>query len=135
MKTGTLHHICIQTNQYEKSIGFYTKVLGFEIIKETANFHGRSYNTWLKLDSFLIEMQTPKIGGLFNDFDANREGIVHFCLYVDDIQGEYQRIKQLGSANFLSKNGEDIYQVEDGKLFKMTAPEGTIVEIRDNEGF
>jgi glyoxylase I family protein len=133
MKTKNLHHICIQTNNYQKSIGFYTKILGFEIVKETSNFHGRHYNTWLKLDTFLIEMQTPKIGELLNEFNPNTEGIVHFCIYVYDIQSEYQKIKQLG-CSFLSKNGEDIYKVEGGRLFKIIAPEGTIIEIRDNEG-
>lgn len=134
MKTRTLHHICIQTNKYEKSINFYTNILGFEIIKETSNFHGRYYNTWLKLASFMIEMQTPKMGELLNDFNPNNEGIVHFCIYIDDIQSEYQRIKQLGCTSFLSKNGEDIYKVEGGRLFKIAAPEGTIIEIRDNKG-
>jgi glyoxylase I family protein len=130
----TLHHICIQTNNYELSINFYTKILGFEIVKETSNFHGRRYNTWLKLDSCLIEMQTPKMGGVFNEFNRNAEGIVHFCMYLDDIQSEYQRMKQLGCTSFLSKNGEEIYEVEGGRLFKIAAPEGTIIEIRDNKG-
>jgi hypothetical protein len=64
----------------------------------------------------------------------NAEGIVHFCIYLDDIQSEYQRMKQLGYTSFLSKNGEDIYEVEGGRLFKIAAPEGTIIEIRDNKG-
>ncbi len=132
----TLHHICIQTNHYGLSINFYTKILGFEIVKETSNFHGRRYNTWLKLDSFLIEMQTPKrdIDARFNEFNRNAEGIAHFCIYLDDIQSEYQRMKELGCTSFLSKNGEDIYEVEGGRLFKIAAPEGTIIEIRDNKG-
>jgi glyoxylase I family protein len=92
--TRTLHHICIQTNEYEKSVSFYTKILGFEIVKETSNFHGRHYNTWLKLDSFLIEMQTPKMGELLSKFNLNTEGIVHFCIYCNDIQSAYQKIKQ-----------------------------------------
>lgn len=116
MKARALHHICIQTNKYEESIIFYTKVLGFEVIKETSNFHGRYYNIWLKLDSFMIEMQTAKKGDKLNEFSPNNEGIVHFCIYVDDIQSEYHRITQLGCDSFLSKNGEDIYEVEGGRL-------------------
>ena len=134
MKTRALHHICIQTNEYQKSISFYTKILGFEIVKETSNFHGRYYNTWLRLDSFMIELQTPKMGEVLNKFNHNNEGIIHFCIYVDNIQSEYQRIRQLGFTSFLSKNGEDIYKVEGGNLFKIVAPEGTIIEMRDNEG-
>ena len=134
MKTGTVHHICIQTNEYEKSVKFYTEILGFEIIKETKSFHNRYFNTWLQLDSFMIELQTGKIGEKLDEYNHRSEGIVHFCIYADNIQDEYQRLKKLGFSNFLSKNGEDIYRVENGYLFKITAPEGTIIEIRDTEG-
>jgi len=129
-----VHHICIQTNDYEKSLRFYTEILGFEIIKETKNFHNRNFNTWLQLGSFMIELQTGKNGEKFNEYNRLCEGIVHFCIYADSIQDEYKRLKKLGFSNFLSKNGEDIYKVENGYLFKITAPEGTIVEIRDTEG-
>ena len=130
----TVHHICIQTNDYEKSLKFYTEILGFEIIKETINFHKRYFNTWLQLGSFMIELQTGKAGEKLNEYDRQSEGIVHFCIYSDNIQDEYKRLKKLGFPNFLRKNGEDIYMVENGYLFKITAPEGTIIEIRDTEG-
>lgn len=130
----TVHHICIQTNDYEKSLKFYTEILGFEIIKETKNFHSRDFNTWLQLGSFMIELQTGKAGEKLNEYNRRGEGIVHFCICADNIQNEYQRLKRLGFSNFLRKNGEDIYMVENGYLFKITAPEGTIVEIRDSEG-
>lgn len=130
----TVHHICIQTNDYEKSLKFYTEILGFEIIKETKSFHSRNFNTWLQLGSFMIELQTGKAGEKLNEYNRQSEGIVHFCVCSDNIQDEYKRLKKLGFSNFLRKNGEDIYMVENGYLFKITAPEGTIVEIRDSEG-
>ncbi|MDV3428818.1 MAG: VOC family protein [Bacillota bacterium] len=129
-----IHHICIQTNKYEESLKFYKEILGFEIIKETKNFHNRDFNTWLQLGSFMIELQTGKINEKLNKYNRQSEGIVHFCIYTDSIQDEYNRLKKMGFSNFLSKNGEDIYNVENGYLFKITAPEGTIVEIRDTEG-
>jgi len=48
MSIKSLHHVCIQTEDYQESLKFYTDVLGFELVSETANFHGRDYNTWLK---------------------------------------------------------------------------------------
>jgi glyoxylase I family protein len=134
MKNKSVHHICIQTNEYEKSLNFYTEILGFQAVKETKNFHNRYYNAWLKLGSFMIELQTGKIGEKLYEFNGLSEGIVHFCICVDNIQDEYKRLKELGFSCFINKNGEDIYKVENGYLFKIAAPEGTIVEIRDTKG-
>lgn len=53
------------------------------------------------------------------------------CFLVGNVQQEFDRIKKLGYTNFKIKNGEIIYKVEDGYLFKIKAPEGTEIEIRD----
>lgn len=67
-----IHHICIQTNTYEESKKFYMDILGFELVKETPNFHERDYNTWLDLNGFMIELQTGK-NTLFNITKKVRE--------------------------------------------------------------
>ena len=110
-----------------------TKILGFEILSETPNFHTRAYNTWLKLDNFMIELQTAKSGDTLNPWSNINEGIVHMCFLVDNIEEEYERIKSLGYNNFKVKNGKVIYDVEGGKLLKIKAPEGTEIEIRDTD--
>ena len=51
MTIKMIHHICIQTENYKESLDFYTRILGFEIVKESKNFHNREYNTWLKLEN------------------------------------------------------------------------------------
>ncbi|MBF8983103.1 VOC family protein [Lutibacter sp. B2] len=127
-----LHHVCIQTEKYEESLKFYTEILGFELMKETSNFHKRDFNTWLRLGTFMIELQTAKKGDQLNDWSSLNEGIVHICFFVDHVQEEFNRIKKLGYTSFKIKNGEEIYKVEDGYLFKIKAPEGTEIEIRDN---
>lgn len=48
-----------------------------------------------------------------------------------DIDEELRRIQSLGYNNFKIKNGKVMYDVEGGKLFKIKAPEGTEIEIRD----
>lgn len=128
-----LHHVCIQTEKYEESLEFYTKILGFELIKETPNFHGRTFNTWLKLDNFMIELQTSKKDQSLKPWSSLNEGIVHLCFSVDNVMEEFERIQQLGYHDFKMKNGECIYKVENGYLFKIKAPEGTEIEIRDSE--
>lgn len=125
------HHICIQTNCYQQSLAFYTQALGFDVMEETPNFHGRDYNTWLCLGDFMIELQTGKGGESLPPYEKNRCGIVHFCLYSDDMDADYERIKAIDSIQFLPKQGSDIYTVCGGRLFKVQAPEGTIIEVRD----
>lgn len=125
-----IHHICIQTNTYEESINFYTSVLGFKMHSETKNFNGRSYNTWLDLNGFMIELQTGKGDKALGKFHKETEAIVHFCLYSDTFLIDYNRIKSLNACDFVKKKDSDIYNVKGNKLFKLIAPEGTIVEVR-----
>jgi glyoxylase I family protein len=126
-----IHHVCIQTEDYEKSLYFYTKILGFEIVSESRGFHKRSFNTWLKLKDFFIELQTPKEGDNLNLWTNLNAGPVHLGFLVENVDKEYERIINLGYNNFKLKNGEVIYEVKGEKLFKIKAPEGTEIEIRD----
>lgn len=128
-----IHHVCIETTKYKESIEFYTKVLNFSLVKESPNFHGRAYNSWLELNGFYIELQTPKRELLLKE-NKDGEGLVHICFYAKDITKELERIKSIYS-DFKLKNGEALYEVEGGKLFKIISPEGTIIEIRDNPLF
>lgn len=126
-----IHHICIQTNCYQESRMFYQTVLGFKLVKETKDFHGRAYNTWLDLNGFMIELQTGK--DALEKYNKEAEGIAHFALYGDNIQKFVSKIKNLDIVKFKKKDGDIIYNVENSKLVKIIAPEGTIVEIRDSE--
>lgn len=128
-----IHHICIQTNSYYESLDFYKRVLEFKVEEETPDFHGRDYNTWLSLEDFMIELQTPRKGETFLPCIADQEGIVHICFYTDRLEEEYRKIRDRGTESFLKKNGEDIYKVGGGRLFKLKAPEGTVIEFRDRE--
>ena len=128
-----VHHVCIETSKYDESIFFYTNVLNFSLKKETPNFHGRDYNSWLELDGFYIELQTPK-NKERKESIPNDKGLVHICFFVADIFKELERIKLIYN-NFKLKNNEILYNVEGGNLFKLIAPEGTIIEIRDNPLF
>jgi len=133
MKNSFVHHLCIQTNTYLETLKFYTEGLGFKLVQETPNFHGRNFNTWLQLGDFYIELQTGKHDELLSNGNTNSQGLVHFCLWVEDLQTEVSRLRELG-AEFLMKNNEFIYHVENGSLCKIKAPEGTIVELRSNKG-
>ncbi len=124
-----VHHVCIQTNTYQESLVFYQK-LGFELVQESPNFHGRSYNTWLSLSNFYIELQTGKDRLKARDPHVS-EGIAHLCLWVEDLSA-FLSEKKFPDELYVKK--EKIYTVENGQLTKLRAPEGTIIEIRNNPG-
>ncbi|OEH92342.1 VOC family protein [Bacillus solimangrovi] len=132
-KSSFVHHICIQTNNYEQSLNFYRGLLGFELISESANFHNRHYNSWLRMGDFHVELQTGKIGEKLEHLNPNSQGIVHLCLWVENLSYEVEKFKKIG-FEFKIKDGQEIYHVENGRLCKLIAPEGTIIELRDNRG-
>ena len=133
MAIKMLHHVCIQTDKYKESLDFYTNILGFKVVNETKNFHNREYNTWIKYKEFMIELQTAKCDDTLNKWSSLNSGPVHLGFLVDDVEEEYNRIKSLGYENFKLKNGQIVYEVEGEKLFKIKAPEGTEIEIRDTD--
>ncbi|WP_086349603.1 VOC family protein [Candidatus Enterococcus clewellii] len=126
-----VHHICIQTNDYEQSVAFYQQI-GFTLVEETPDFHGRSYNSWLQLQDFYIELQTGK-GTLKQHDNKEYTGIAHFCLWMPDLK-QFIQDSQFSEDVFIRKDGVIIYQVLGGSLCKARAPEGTIVEFREKQG-
>ncbi|MDF1618712.1 VOC family protein [Petrocella sp. FN5] len=70
----TLHHICIQTDCYYESIQFYKEIFGFVVVKETKGFHGRHFNSWIKRDNFMIELQTNRVDEVLIDYNKRRKG-------------------------------------------------------------
>ncbi|WP_409972803.1 VOC family protein [Bacillus sp. Bva_UNVM-123] len=103
------------------------------MVQESPDFHGRNFNTWIQLGNFYIELQTGKHNEVLTDGNINSQGLSHFCLWVQDLNAEVTRLQELGTE-FIFKNNEYIYHVENGRLCKIKAPEGTIVELRDNKG-
>ena len=119
-----VHHVCIQTEKYEESLDFYTRILGFKIIKETKNFHKREYNTWLSLGDFMIEIQTKKEGDILKPWSSKAEGIVHICFMANDVKTESE---PTGLHLFVGKtdDNKDVY-VEESGLYQNFLITGTI---------
>lgn len=128
-----MHHVCIQTGDYAASLDFYTRLLGFEIVRETGGFHGRAWNAWLRLGEMMIELQTAKAGEQLQAWSARASGPVHIGFMVRDAEQTYRFFKQQGHTAFKCKAGQELYRVEGEYLFKAIAPEGTEIEIRDTE--
>lgn len=124
-----IHHVCIQTNEYEASKTFYQNILGFLLVKETRGFHGREYNTWLQLGDFYIELQTGK--ERLATYQKEAEGIVHLAFEVDDLPKKVKELESMGVNQFKKKGENIIYYVEGRGLCKLVAPEGTIIELKE----
>lgn len=133
MNIKNFHHLCIQTETYRESLDFYTKVLGFQCLKESPGFHTRTYNTWLQLGAFRIELQTPKAGTQLKPWSSLNSGPVHFAMVVDNVEAAYATLVERGHKRFKLKHGKPVYSVEGGKLLKVIAPEGTEIELRDQQ--
>lgn len=133
MKIINCHHVCIQTENYKESINFYKNILGFEVVHVNKGFHTREYNTWLIGGGILIELQTPKKGTSFLKWSNLNCGPVHLAFVVEDVKIAYKELKNIGYSNFKIKNGNELYKVKDTFIFKVIAPEGTEIEIRENQ--
>ena len=107
-----IHHTAISTADLERSIAFYRDLLGFETVMDwswpegTANMNAthdleetagrvvllKAGNAMLEL--FQFETPTPK--PVDPDRPLSDHGITHFCIDVDDIDLEYERLKAGG---------------------------------------
>ena len=127
----SIHHICIGTDRYSESIDFYCSLLGFSIIEETKDFHGREFNTWIKKGNIILELQTPKSGEVKSSDSAKQTGIVHVCFIVDNLSIIIDMLLNRGFTSFRKKDDKIMYMVKGGYLAKITAPEGTVIELRE----
>ena len=134
MRIRALHHVCIQTEDYEASLRFYVELLGFERAKETPGFHGRAFNTWLRCPGAMIELQTPKEGTSLRTWSKMNAGPVHIALLVDNVQETYEHLKTNGWSRFKQKGDAEVYEAGGSLILKVLAPEGTEIEIRSNPG-
>lgn len=94
------HHVCIQTNTYEESLRFYCDLLDMKIVKETAGFHGRAYNTWLQKDRFAIELQTPKGDQTFDPINSGHAGLAHLCFWVENVETACRALQAKNITDF-----------------------------------
>jgi glyoxylase I family protein len=106
------HHAAISTSDLDRSVGFYTDVVGCEVAwtfgweggsaeadELTALENSAARAAMLKLgDTFLeiFEFSSPQPRHQHGDRPVCDHGITHICLEVKDIQSEYQRMLAAG---------------------------------------
>lgn len=105
-----LGHIGISVANLGRSIDFYQKCLGMELVVQTT-FEGARYEQVLRLKDAkgkvallkagemqleLFEFSEPRPQALDPKRPVCDHGITHFCVEVTDIEGEYERLKEAG---------------------------------------
>ncbi len=118
----SIGHAAFNCYQYERTLDFYTRVLGFEPMFELKNETGELWITYLRVsDEIFIEL-FPKSG----EKPANQGSYSHLCLEVDDIEITAKVVAERGA---LLDNGGQIRTGKDGNLQVWTSdPEGNRIE-------
>lgn len=86
MKFSHIHHIAIICSDYNRSKDFYTRILGFPVIKETFRAERQSYKLDLKIDDWSqIELfsfpEAPKRPSY-----PEAQGLRHLAFTVENIE-------------------------------------------------
>lgn len=111
--TRSMNHVGISVANIDRSIEFYSELLGIEVSVATKPFGGIEQETILALRGASGKVATVRAPGIQIELfefshpsprisDPNRpvcdHGITHFCIEVTNIETEYQRLKAAGVA-------------------------------------
>lgn len=94
-----VHHIAVICSDYQRSLDFYTQVLGFRILAEHYRKERQSYKTDLALgDKYVIELFSfPSPPRRATHPEAT--GLRHLAFEVENLEGEVRELNRLGVAH------------------------------------
>ena len=96
MKLNKVHHVAVLCADYQRSLQFYTQVLGLEILDEHYRAERQSYKTDLALNGeFVIELFSfPNPPKRLSQPEAT--GLRHLAFEVDDIDVSLTELDKMG---------------------------------------
>ena len=99
IQINRVHHIAIICSDYERSLEFYKRVLGFTVLAEQYREDSKSFKTDLALDNkYVIELFSfPSPPARPSHPEA--VGLRHLAFEVDDIDKEVKELERLGVAH------------------------------------
>lgn len=91
-----VHHIAIICSDYERSKDFYTRVLGFSIVREVYREERRSYKLDLSLGGHYIIELFSFPGPPARPSGPEACGLRHLAFAVDDLEKSVKELEQSG---------------------------------------
>ena len=139
------HHAAISTPDLERCIDFYTNTIGGKIAwtfgwpagtpeaDEVTGLQNSAANAaMLKIGDTFIEVfqfSSPQPVKQMGIRPVSNHGITHICLEVEDIHGEYERLKAAGMQFNCAPQSQDGSSMVYGR-----DPDGNVVELIEFTG-
>jgi len=132
-------HVGISVFDLEKSVKFYSEVMGMEIDYK-AYHEGEKISSVVNVDEAVLNICVVKKGQVRIELidygnsekkvveykDQDSPGLIHLSFIVSDVDAEYRRIKSLG----YEFNSEPMVTREDGpKICYFRGPDNVIIEL------
>ena len=131
-------HVGISVSNLDRSVAFYRDAFGMEVVA-AKSFGGELYERLLALRGVkgrvatleghnlqieLFEFRIPEPGRGIANPPLSELGISHFCLLVDDIDVEYQRLRERGVIFHSPPTGDEAAKAvfardPDGNAFEL----------------
>lgn len=99
LQLNKVHHIALICSDYEKSLEFYTRVVGCQVIAEHWREEQQSYLTKLSLNGeYVIELFSYPSPPQRPSF-PEAAGLRHLAFEVDDVEKQVAELDRLGVAH------------------------------------
>jgi len=135
-----IHHVALNTGNFDKMLAFYRDSLGFSVVFEAdwendelsdavVGLEGSAAKVaWLKAGNAYLELfeyRAPEARDVPPLRPSDR-GYTHFCLEVKDIEDEWERLSNCGMT--FSRRPVDFGQF---KAIYGKDPDGNIIELQE----
>jgi lactoylglutathione lyase len=120
-KTGhRINHVGISVSNFQESLNFYTKVMGFKEAYRFPSPDGKPSTTFLQIDqNTFIEMAPPNTN--------QPPGLTHIGIYSDDAKSTVTQLRQAGATVTDARPSANSGSV----LANVTDPNGIRLEINE----